>query len=78
MSSVDEMCDHSDSGDAERVRNGIAALRAWFFLSVQRTSDPTDVTCEFPPFPAVELLDEIVLSDEFVEFLTLPGYRYLD
>ena len=27
---------------------------------------------------AVELLDEIVLSDEFVEFLTLPGYRYLD
>ena len=27
---------------------------------------------------AVELLDEIVLSEEFVEFLTLPGYRYLD
>ena len=27
---------------------------------------------------AVELLDEIVLADEFVEFLTLPGYRYLD
>ncbi|CAI8053520.1 Malate synthase [Geodia barretti] len=27
---------------------------------------------------AVELLDEIVLSDQFVEFLTLPGYRYLD
>jgi len=27
---------------------------------------------------AVELLDEIVLSEDFVEFLTLPGYRYLD
>ena len=27
---------------------------------------------------AVELLDEIVLSDDFIEFLTLPGYRYLD
>ena len=27
---------------------------------------------------AVELLDEIVLADEFIEFLTLPGYRYLD
>ena len=27
---------------------------------------------------AVELLDEIVLADDFVEFLTLPGYRYLD
>ena len=27
---------------------------------------------------AVELLDEIVLAEEFVEFLTLPGYRYLD
>ncbi len=27
---------------------------------------------------AVELLDEIVLSADFVEFLTLPGYRYLD
>ena len=27
---------------------------------------------------AVELLDEIVLSEDFIEFLTLPGYRYLD
>ena len=27
---------------------------------------------------AVALLDEIVLADDFVEFLTLPGYRYLD
>ena len=27
---------------------------------------------------AVELLDELVLADDFVEFLTLPGYRYLD
>ncbi len=27
---------------------------------------------------SVELLDEIVLADEFIEFLTLPGYRYLD
>lgn len=27
---------------------------------------------------AVELLDEIVLSNDFIEFLTLPGYRYLD
>ena len=27
---------------------------------------------------AVELLDEIVLADDFIEFLTLPGYRYLD
>ncbi len=27
---------------------------------------------------AVELLDEIVLAEDFVEFLTLPGYRYLD
>ena len=27
---------------------------------------------------AVALLDEIVLSDDFIEFLTLPGYRYLD
>ena len=27
---------------------------------------------------AVELLDEIVLSENFVEFLTTPGYRYLD
>ena len=65
---MDEMCDHSDSGDAERVRNGIAALRAWFFLSVQRTSDPTDVTSEFPSFPAVELLDEMDAPPEgFVE-----------
>ena len=27
---------------------------------------------------AVELLDEIVLAGDFVEFLTVPGYRYLD
>jgi len=27
---------------------------------------------------AVELLDSLVTSPEFVEFLTLPGYRYLD
>ncbi len=27
---------------------------------------------------AAQILDEIITSDEFVEFLTLPAYRYLD
>jgi hypothetical protein len=27
---------------------------------------------------AVEILDGLVLSDEFAEFLTLSAYRYLD
>ena len=27
---------------------------------------------------AAELLDQLVLSDEFTEFLTLPGYEKLD
>jgi malate synthase len=27
---------------------------------------------------AAKLFDEITTSDEFVEFLTLPGYRYCD
>jgi malate synthase len=26
---------------------------------------------------AVELFDSLILNDEFVEFLTLPGYKYL-
>jgi malate synthase len=26
---------------------------------------------------AVELFDELTLSDAFADFLTLPGYRYL-
>ena len=62
------MCDHSDRGDDERARNGIEALRAWFFLSVQRTGDPTDVTSEFPAFPEVMLQDEMDAPPEgFVE-----------
>jgi hypothetical protein len=27
---------------------------------------------------AAELLDELVLADDFAEFLTLPGARYLE
>ena len=27
---------------------------------------------------AVEILDQLVLNDEFTEFLTLPAYEYLD
>ena len=41
------------------AREGIEALRAWFFLSVERTGDPDDVTSPFPPFPEVELLNEM-------------------
>ena len=41
------------------VRKGIEALRRWFFLSVERTSDPDDVISPFPPFPEVELLNEM-------------------
>jgi malate synthase len=26
---------------------------------------------------AVELFDSLILNDEFVEFLTLPGYKFL-
>ena len=49
----------SDRGDAALVREGVAALRAWFFTTVQSTSDPTDVTGTFPSFPEVELLNEM-------------------
>ena len=41
------------------VRDGIEALRTWFFLSVERTSDPDDVISPLPPFPEVELLNEM-------------------
>ena len=51
--------DHSDRGDAALVREGVVALRAWFFTTVGRTSDPTDVTGTFPSFPEVELLNEM-------------------
>ena len=27
---------------------------------------------------AVEILDQLVLNEEFTEFLTLPAYEYLD
>ena len=41
------------------VQKGIEALRAWFFLSVERTDDPDNVISPFPPFPEVELLNEM-------------------
>ena len=49
----------SDRGDAALVREGVAALRAWFFTTIGRASDPTDVTGTFPSFPEVELLNEM-------------------
>ena len=49
----------SDRGDAALVREGVAALRAWFFTTVRSTSDPTDVTGTFPSLPEVELLNEM-------------------
>ena len=27
---------------------------------------------------AVEILDQLILNEEFTEFLTLPAYEYLD
>lgn len=56
---MDAAFEHSDRGDEALVREGVAALRAWFFSSIQRTSDPDDVTRPFPSFPAVELLNEM-------------------
>ncbi len=41
------------------AREGIEALRAWFFLTVERTSDPDDVISPFPPLPEVVLLNEM-------------------
>ena len=53
------MGDHRDRGDEVLVREGIAALRAWFFSMVQQSGDPNDVTSPFPSFPEVELLNEM-------------------
>lgn len=41
------------------ARMGIAALRAWFFLTVTTTDDPDNVISPFPSFPEVELLNEM-------------------
>ena len=49
----------SDRGNAALAREGVAALRAWFFTTVRSASDPTDVTGTFPSLPEVGLLNEM-------------------
>lgn len=48
-----------DRGDTALVCEGITALRAWFFTTVKRANDPTDVIGEFPKFPVVEMINEM-------------------
>lgn len=47
------------SEEASDARSGIAALRAWFFRTVQTTDDPDNVISPFPSFPEVDLLNEM-------------------
>ena len=47
------------NADPQRVREGIAALRAWFFTSFKSVNDPTDIAMPFPSLPEIELIDKM-------------------
>lgn len=46
-------------GDPERTREGLAALRAWFFKSIEVKNDPVDVTRPFPSLPVMAMIDKM-------------------
>lgn len=46
-------------GDPERTREGLAALRAWFFKSIEVKNDPVDVTRPFPSLPLMAMIDKM-------------------
>jgi malate synthase len=56
-----EMYEHFKAEELEKIKTDIG-------LSAYENGTFTE---------AVELFDSLILNDEFVEFLTLPGYKYL-
>ena len=59
-------------GGAPLTRDGYLALRTEILEPLKARGDGGRWV------DAAALLDEIVLSETFVDFLTLPGARYLD
>lgn len=59
--------DAQADGNPEHTREGIAALRAWFFKSVLCINDSDDITRPYPDFSEIDMIDKMDEPPPYVE-----------